>query len=117
MSELKPYPKYKDSGVEWIGEIPEECELLLLAGLIHTSSCTSIKYKNFNKDKSEHFIYPVIGGNGVMGYTNNSNMNNSTLCIGRVGALCGNIHYVDYQICITDNKLCITNNNENKVNL
>src|SRR5690625_3642673 len=23
MSELKPYPKYKDSGVEWIGEIPE----------------------------------------------------------------------------------------------
>src|SRR5690625_1430711 len=24
MAELKPYPKYKDSGVEWIGEIPEE---------------------------------------------------------------------------------------------
>ena len=24
MTELKPYPKYKDSGVEWIGEVPEE---------------------------------------------------------------------------------------------
>ncbi len=23
MSKLKPYPKYKDSGVEWLGEIPE----------------------------------------------------------------------------------------------
>ena len=24
---LKPYPKYKDSEVQWIGEIPEEWEL------------------------------------------------------------------------------------------
>src|SRR5690625_1055289 len=24
MPELKPYPKYKDSGVEWIGEIPQD---------------------------------------------------------------------------------------------
>ncbi|OQY11185.1 MAG: hypothetical protein B6I30_07345 [Desulfobacteraceae bacterium 4572_187] len=25
---MKPYPKYKDSGVEWIGEVPEEWEIL-----------------------------------------------------------------------------------------
>jgi type I restriction enzyme S subunit len=24
---LKPYPKYKDSGVEWLGEIPEGWEV------------------------------------------------------------------------------------------
>jgi hypothetical protein len=24
---LKPYPKYKDSGIEWIGEIPERWEV------------------------------------------------------------------------------------------
>ena len=24
---LKPYPKYKDSGIEWIGEIPEGWEV------------------------------------------------------------------------------------------
>lgn len=24
---LKPYPKYKDSGVEWIGKIPEGWEI------------------------------------------------------------------------------------------
>ncbi len=23
---FKPYPKYKDSGVEWLGEIPEHWE-------------------------------------------------------------------------------------------
>lgn len=24
---FKPYPKYKDSGIEWIGEIPEGWEV------------------------------------------------------------------------------------------
>lgn len=27
MSKYKPYPKYKDSGVEWLGQIPEEWEV------------------------------------------------------------------------------------------
>jgi len=34
---LKPYPKYKDSGIQWIGEIPEGWEVnrlkLLLSSL------------------------------------------------------------------------------------
>lgn len=29
-NELKPYPAYKDSGVEWIGEVPEEWEITKL---------------------------------------------------------------------------------------
>lgn len=24
---LKPYPKYKDSGIEWIGDIPEHWDI------------------------------------------------------------------------------------------
>jgi len=24
---LKPYPKYRDSGIQWIGEIPEGLEI------------------------------------------------------------------------------------------
>ena len=27
---LKPYPKYKDSGVEWLGEVPEGWNLFKL---------------------------------------------------------------------------------------
>lgn len=34
MTELKPYPKYKDSGVEWIGEIPESWEVSRLKASI-----------------------------------------------------------------------------------
>ncbi len=31
----KPYPKYKDSGVEWLGKVPEEWEVLKLGYLFH----------------------------------------------------------------------------------
>src|SRR5690625_2634054 len=34
MSKLKPYPRYKDSGVEWIGEIPEGWEFIKFKYLI-----------------------------------------------------------------------------------
>lgn len=30
MTELKPYPEYKDSGVEWVGDVPESWETLSL---------------------------------------------------------------------------------------
>ena len=33
MSHYKPYPAYKDSGVEWIGEVPEHWGLLRLANI------------------------------------------------------------------------------------
>lgn len=32
--ELNPYPEYKDSGVEWIGEMPEEWELIRIKYLV-----------------------------------------------------------------------------------
>lgn len=31
---MKPYPKYKDSGVEWIGEVPEHWETVRLDHLV-----------------------------------------------------------------------------------
>ena len=32
---LKPYPEYKDSGVEWIGEIPKNWEIRKLKFIIN----------------------------------------------------------------------------------
>ncbi|MFD3736803.1 restriction endonuclease subunit S [Streptomyces sp. NPDC058629] len=48
---------------------------------------------------------PVIGGNGVMGFGAKSNVAGSVVAIGRVGALCGNVHRVDEPAWITDNAL------------
>jgi type I restriction enzyme S subunit len=35
ISLLKPYPKYKDSGQAWIGQVPEHWEIQRLKYLLH----------------------------------------------------------------------------------
>jgi len=117
MSELKPYPKYKDSGVEWIGEIPENWDKVALSRIITVSSGKSVSTNKIHRKPTSEFIYPVIGGNGLMGYTDSVNIQNSTISIGRVGALCGNVHLINYKSWITDNSLYITNYNKNQVDL
>jgi type I restriction enzyme S subunit len=53
------------------------------------------------------FTYPVIGGNGRMGYTDMSNNMTETIVVGRVGALCGNVHLINGPTWVTDNALRI----------
>ena len=47
--------------------------------------------------------YPVYGGNGIAGYHNQYNLSEETVIIGRVGALCGNVRYINSNIWLTDN--------------
>ena len=42
--DLKPYPAYKDSGVEWLGEVPEHwevCRLKQICRLAYGDSLTT----------------------------------------------------------------------------
>ncbi len=55
-----------------------------------------------NKEQSGGNI-PVYGGNGITGYHNKFNFIGEQILIGRVGALCGNIHYTNEKIWVTDN--------------
>lgn len=36
MSKYKPYPKYKDSGVEWLGQVPEGWKVLAIKKIVST---------------------------------------------------------------------------------
>jgi len=49
--------------------------------------------------------YPVYGGNGILGYANESNYEGETIVIGRVGAYCGSVYYENRPIWISDNAL------------
>jgi type I restriction enzyme, S subunit len=49
--------------------------------------------------------YEVYGGNGVLGYYSLFNNYKETLVIGRVGALCGNVHYTTKKIWVNDNAM------------
>ncbi|EEX1868623.1 restriction endonuclease subunit M, partial [Escherichia coli] len=54
-------------------------------------------------------------GNGVIGYNNEAMENGENIIIGKVGALCGNVRYVQGDIWVTNNSLIIKNYSPNKV--
>ena len=49
--------------------------------------------------------YPVYGGNGILGYTDEFNVDNETIIIGRVGAYCGAVYFERNKSWISDNAL------------
>lgn len=86
---LDPNVKMKDSGVEWLGEIPEHWEvkrLKRIAGLRSGESITSDEIEEAGK-------YPVYGCNGLRGYTSSYTHEGNYVLIGRQGALCGCVNY------------------------
>lgn len=95
---LDPNAPLKDSGIDWIGQIPEHwllCNLKYLCSMRSGKNLTSIQI-------TENGPYPVYGGNGVRGYYSQYNVNSKCLIVGRQGALCGNVHYVNEKIWATD---------------
>ena len=64
-----------------------------------------IEFKNGKKKPSTNGKIPIYGGNGVLGYTDQSNYDGETLIVGRVGAYCGCV-YSHYGKCwISDNAI------------
>ncbi len=103
---LNPNAPMKDSGVEWLGQVPEHWKVGSLRWYLRVSSGEYLSNQHFDLEPSESAIYPVIGGNGLMGYTSHKNQA-TPLVVGRVGALCGNVHLVDGECWVTDNALLI----------
>ena len=104
---LNPNAKMKDSGIEWLGEVPERWEIVPLRWYLRISSGEWLNNSEFMVEKTIDLPYPVIGGNGVMGYTAKSNIIGTTIAIGRVGAHCGNVHLITPPAWITDNALML----------
>lgn len=96
--------KMKDSGIEWIGEIPEGWEVVSVKRL-----CTMQAGKNLTSEQiAPEGTYPVYGGNGIRGFFSDYNCDGKFLIVGRQGALCGNVHKVDGKVWATEHAV-ITN--------
>ena len=52
--------------------------------------------------------YPVYGGNGIMGYSKQYNQSVDSIVVGRVGALCGNVHLAKAPFFVTDNAMVVS---------
>ena len=82
---FRPYPTYKASGVEWLGEIPAHWEARRLKTLADLNAGTGITSEQIEPQGD----YPVFGGNGLRGYTSSYTHDGEFPLIGRQGALCG----------------------------
>ena len=64
--------------------------------------------------KSDHVfgtgLYPVIGGNGIRGYANESNFKGECAVIGRQGAYCGNVRFFEGEAFMTEHAVVVVGN-------
>ncbi len=73
---------------------------------------------SFNNGKSrpneiENGTIPIYGGNGILGFTNQSNYEGVSIIIGRVGAYCGSLYIENKPIWLSDNALLTRSKQEN----
>ena len=96
--------KMKDSGIEWIGEIPEGWEVVPVKRL-----CTMQAGKNLTSEQiAPEGAYPVYGGNGIRGFFSDYNCDGQFLTVGRQGALCGNVHKINGKVWATEHAVITT---------
>lgn len=73
-----------------------------------------IQFKNGKKRPIIDGNIPVYGGNGVLGYANNSNYERCII-IGRVGAYCGSVYLEDNKCWVSDNAIAAQPLGENDI--
>jgi type I restriction enzyme, S subunit len=81
MSRYKAYPEYKDSGVEWLGEIPRDWKTSPLKFLAR------IKNGQDYKDVEAEDGYPVIGSGGQFSYATTYSYDKESVLLGRKGTI------------------------------
>jgi type I restriction enzyme S subunit len=82
LSNMKKYDSYKDSGIEWIGEIPSHWEVKRLKRL--AKICNGQDHKNVWDINGD---YPIIGTGGVFGNANNYLHKGPSVILGRKGTI------------------------------
>lgn len=85
-------------------EIPIDWEIIPLGEVFKLTSGKTKPNDIFEKPVDEN-IYPVFGGNGVMGFAAEYNSEGENILIGRVGEYCGITRFVSEKCWITDNAL------------
>lgn len=86
-----------------LGRIPEEWEVVRLGEVFRLKSGEKRPY-----NMTDIGIYPVYGGNGIIGYSTEKNFEGKTIIIGRVGEYCGCVYIANIG-WVTDNALYVVN--------
>ncbi|RKD90036.1 restriction endonuclease subunit S [Mangrovibacterium diazotrophicum] len=83
---MKRYEKYKDSGIEWLGEIPENWKVVKIKHVLDNLNHRRIPLSSVERgDMTEH-IYDYYGASGVIDKVDNFLFDEETILIGEDGA-------------------------------
>lgn len=104
MSKYKPYPKYKDSGVEWLGDIPAEWSILRLKYICRFAYGDALSQET----RCEGHI-PVYGSNGVVGVHDSPNTKAPVVIVGRKGSF-GRVSYSERPAFVIDTAYFVDKN-------
>ncbi len=92
MAKYQKYAEYKDSGVEWLGDIPSHWETCSISKLFAIKAGGDVDLKNFSEDRSEEYPYPIYTNandeNSIYGYSKVANYQANSITVsgrGEVG--------------------------------
>jgi len=88
-------------------EIPNEWDVIALSKAFKLASGKT-RPSEISEIPTQEMKFPVYGGNGIMGYTNDYLVDEDVIVIGRVGEYCGAVHKAPRCSWITDNALYTT---------
>lgn len=97
----------KDSGVDWIGQIPEGWGIMRLKYICGMQSGNNLTSLEISSENDGGKIFPVYGGNGQRGYYSDFTNEGNYCLVGRQGALAGNIHFVSGKFWATDHAIVV----------
>ena len=83
---LARYPKYKDSGVEWLGQVPEHWVAMPLKALLDIQNGAD------HKDVEAADGYPVYGSGGVFAHASSYLFDGEAVLLGRKGTIDKPLH-------------------------
>ncbi|KFI92074.1 restriction endonuclease subunit S [Bifidobacterium stellenboschense] len=98
---MERYAEYKDSGVDWIGKIPEGWETTAARHIFQLHSGKTLPDNLYAEDGA----FPVYGGGNVRGRTNFFNVHDQTVIVSRQGATCGTTRLIQGKAWITEHAL------------
>ena len=87
--------------------LPKNWQLSSLGEVFYMHAGKNIVASEISSNADETYRYKCIGGNGLRGYVQQFNTEGSFPIIGRQGALCGNINYVEGRFYATEHAVVV----------
>ena len=87
--------------------LPKNWQLSTLGEVFYMHAGKNIVASEISSNADETYRYKCIGGNGLRGYVQQFNTEGSSSIIGRQGALCGNINYVEGRFYATEHAVVV----------